>query len=446
MKISVGVLLKGSAWTIGAYGFGQVLRMGTNVVLARLLAPELFGIMLIVNSLRTGITLISDFGVGQNIVYNKEANNPEFYNTARTMEIIRSVLLFVVCLAVAIPLSRFYRSPILVWILPVSALSFVTSGFSSVSRFLVQKRMEVAKLNMFEMIVAFISSVGYIQFAYFSPNIWSLVLGGVFGSVVSMIGSYYLLPYTRQKLYISKRYARQILGFGKWIFVSSIVYFLSMNYDRLYLPKLLSFDVLGVYGVARSIAELIGILTLRLGNIVLFPFIASHAQMARSDLHLQLASIRAKSFLAVAIGISILVAISDVAIKILYDHRYQDAGWMLPLLILGSWFSVLASVNDSTLLGLGKPSYSAMANSTKFAFLAIGLPLGFAVSGVLGVVIVFALADLCRYVPIFMGQYRERFSFGRQDLVLSLALLGLTAFWQWLRWVLGFGTSFDKVF
>jgi hypothetical protein len=87
-----------------------------------------------------------------------------------------------------------------------------------------------------------------------------------------------------------------------------------------------------------------------------------------------------------------------------------------------------------------------MANSLKFAFLAIGLPLGFAVSGVLGVVIVFALADLCRYVPIFIGQYRERFSFGRQDLVLSLVLLALTAFWQWLRWFWGFGTSFDKVF
>ena len=55
MTISSGFLLKGAVWTIGAYGLGQVLRLATNIFLARLLAPELFGIMLIVDSLRLGI-------------------------------------------------------------------------------------------------------------------------------------------------------------------------------------------------------------------------------------------------------------------------------------------------------------------------------------------------------------------------------------------------------
>src|SRR4051794_31079312 len=74
MTISSKFLLRGSLWTIGAFGLGQAIRILTSVVLARLLAPELFGVILIVSSLRTGIELLSDVGIAQNITYHKDAN------------------------------------------------------------------------------------------------------------------------------------------------------------------------------------------------------------------------------------------------------------------------------------------------------------------------------------------------------------------------------------
>src|SRR5262245_43506231 len=76
MKISGLTFLRGAAWTIGAFGVGQALRLLTNIVLARLLAPELFGIMIIINSVRTGIDLVSDVGIGQSIVQNRNAEDP----------------------------------------------------------------------------------------------------------------------------------------------------------------------------------------------------------------------------------------------------------------------------------------------------------------------------------------------------------------------------------
>jgi O-antigen/teichoic acid export membrane protein len=182
-----------------------------------------------------------------------------------------------------------------------------------------------------------------------------------------------------------------------------------------------------------------------LGNVVLFPFIASHSQTPRADLRNQLASIRAKFLLLAVFGFSLFVATADFAIRILYDERYQAASWMLPLLIVGSWFSVLAYVNESILLGLGKPSYSAVSNGAKLAFLLIGLPLMVKIFGLLGGVTVVALADLCRYVPILIGQRRERFSFGTQDLLLTIAVFLTIGLLEWLRWVSGFGTSFDTL-
>ena len=80
-------------WATGSFGLVQVLRFANNVILARLLSPPLFGLMLIVNSIKTGVELISDVGINQNIISNKAGHTPDFYDTAWTLKVIRGVAL-----------------------------------------------------------------------------------------------------------------------------------------------------------------------------------------------------------------------------------------------------------------------------------------------------------------------------------------------------------------
>jgi O-antigen/teichoic acid export membrane protein len=444
MSIWNRFLLKSTLWTIGIYGLGQVLRVITNIMLARLLAPELFGIMLLVTSLTVGIELISDVGIGQNIIYHKDANDPDFYNTAWTLQAMRGVLLWLVALIVAWPVARTYQYPSLIFIVPCATFGMVLTGFTPINRFLLQKRLQIAKINVFDAFVSFASSVAYILLAYLNPTIWALVIGGLFKSMATMVGSYFLLPEVKQRFHLSKPFTREILHFGKWIFFSSVVYFLATNFDALYLAKVVPLKLLGVYGIARSISELLSGLVMHVGNNVVFPFIASQWQMERADLREQLAPLRARLLLLTALGISFLIATADLIVKILYDERYQAVSQILPILIMGSWFSILCNLNESTLLGVGKPFYSAISNSLKFALLLIGLPLSVKVYGVLGGIIVIALVNPGRYIAILVGQRRERFSFGMQDLSITLTMFSLISLWEWLRWILGFGTSFGS--
>ena len=187
MTISTRTLVKGTVWTIGAYGVGTALRTVTNIVLARLLAPDIFGTMLIVYTLRMGIELISDVGINQNIVYNKNADNPEFYNTAWTLQLVRSIALWLLFIAAAVPIASFYNSPILAVVVPITSFSLVLSGLTSLSKSLLQKRMQIAKLNVYDLIMTVIGSGATIIFAYLDPTIWALVFGGLFSSVASMI-------------------------------------------------------------------------------------------------------------------------------------------------------------------------------------------------------------------------------------------------------------------
>lgn len=93
--------------------------------------------MIIVNSIRTGIDLISDIGIETNIVHNKDAGNPEFYNTAWTLQIMRGLLLLGISLAASVPLAHIFGIPELAVLLPISGLYFAIGGFVSVGRFLI---------------------------------------------------------------------------------------------------------------------------------------------------------------------------------------------------------------------------------------------------------------------------------------------------------------------
>ena len=446
MSLRTGKLVSGTVWTLGGYGVGQVIRLGTNVALARLLAPELFGTMLIVNTLMTGIQLFSDVGIGQNIIHSPRALDPKFYNTAWSVQIIRSIGIWLIILLVAIPAAHFYGAPILSAILPVSGFSMILLGLASVSPAILQKKMLYGRMAVFNLATALISSALLITLAYLTPTIWALVLSGVVGTAVYTGLTYFLVPGLKQRFLIDRPSLSEITSFGKWVYLNSMVYFLSINFDRLYLAKVVPLEVLGIYGIARSLSELFGTVATHMGNSVIFPFIASHADRPRETLRRELVMIRGKFLALIALGCSLFIASADLAIKLLYDQRYYAAAWMLPVLTLGSWFSLLATTNESTLLGLGVPSYTAIANSVRFLLLLVGLPLSLKFEGLQGAIVTLVLVEVCRYVPVYIGQRRQRFSFGAQDAAITLSMFAMVGLWELMRWACGLGTSFDPFF
>lgn len=437
--------MKGVAWTVGFFGLSQSLRIVSSVVLTRLLTPEIFGIFVIVYVIQNTIDLLSDVGFGKNLVLSKDAEKPEFYNTVWSIRLLRGLLLFPLCVAAALPLAHFYKTPELGWILPITGMYFVIEACSSLSVPVLQKRMQIAKLNFFQFAIEGIATIGQMVFAYFNPTIWALAFGFLGSAVVGTIGSYLVMPDLRHKFFISREYTRQISSIGKWSFLASVVFVVTSGYDSLYLGRVVPLELLGVYGIARNIAQAMNGLAGKVNGAVIFPFIASHSELPRRDFRDQLSVVRAKFMLVAALGFSVLAASSDLLIHILYDYRYQQAGWMLSVMFIGVWFSMIGFVNDATLVGFGKLYYGALSFALKFAVLLLGLPLVFMKYGVAGALVLVVLSEISRYIPILIGQAREGFSFVKQDLTMTLLMLGLVGVWEWLRWVFGLGTSFDSI-
>ncbi|NEU13480.1 oligosaccharide flippase family protein [Methylobacterium sp. BTF04] len=440
LTIPRGVILSGSAWTIGTYAATVILRFGSNVVLSRLIAPDIFGMVVVISAIRTGADLLSDIGIGQNIVNNPNGDRPEFYNTAWTMQFLRGLVLFGLCLLVAGPLARLYHVPESA--IQFGALTLALLGATSTSIFLLQKQLRLATLNMFDFVQDVIGTAAMLLFVIWSPTIWSILLGNTVGALVRVIGSF-LLPQGGNRMILDRRYIGEIFSFGKWIFLWSLLGFLSINFDRLYLGSVASLGLLGVYGIARTMADLPAALAGRLGHSLVFPLVSAAGQISHERLRKEIGPLRLGFLLAAAIGIGCAAAGGDFVIRAIYDSRYAQAASMLPLLLLGAWATILCTTNEYVLIGRGKPQYGTAASSFKLAYLVIGLPLAFQSGGMLGAILLLVTADVVRYAVLLFVQLRAGVSFGRQDLLATLALfatlLALTA----LRDALSLGTPFD---
>lgn len=436
------VALHGAAWTIGVYAISVALRFGSNVILSRLIAPEIFGTILIIMTLRNGVDLLSDVGVGQNVVNNRNGDQPDFYNTAWTFQIIRGLVLFA-ALALAAPfLAELYEIPQSAILIGATTLAIM--GFASTSVFMLQRGLRLARSNLFDLVQDVVSLTCTLVSAIVSPTVLSLLVGSVIAVAIRTVSTFFL-PHGRNRLMFRKDHLIEILSFGKWIYAWSLLGFLCMSFDRLYLGHAASLAVLGVYGIARTIAELPVALAGRLGHSLIFPLISSMQGASREELRSQLSPLRFKFLMVGAVCLALGITFADHFVELLYDDRYHGAGWMLPVLLLGGWAAVLCSAGEYTLLGLGKPLYGAGANCTKLAYLAVALPLAFSMYGVFGAILAIASAELVRYAALLFGQLRERLSFWVQDAFATSTLLAILLALAALRHTFEMGVAFDDV-
>ena len=103
--------------------------------------------MLIVQTVRIGkFELMSDIGISQNIIYSPNAYEPDFYNTAWSLQLIRSMGLWLLILVAAWPLAQFYDTPNLSVLLPITGVMTLLGGLTSVSPQILQKKLQFAKI------------------------------------------------------------------------------------------------------------------------------------------------------------------------------------------------------------------------------------------------------------------------------------------------------------
>jgi O-antigen/teichoic acid export membrane protein len=437
--------VRGAIWTIISFGSIYLLRFGNNLILTRLLQPEFFGLMAFVNTLKMGLELFSDIGIGQNIVNSKRGDEPSFLNTAWTLQVIRGIFIWFFCLLISFPITFFYKDSRLQWLIPVVVISSVIEGFSSTTVHSLHRRMELGKLSLYELILqaSYLSTLIFVVWLY--PNIWTLAFGTLISGIYKLVSSYWLIPKYSNKFAWDKDAVKEILSFGKWMFLASGLMFAAEQADYIILGKLLSFKMLGVYIIAYTLASIPREVIKQLSYKVIFPAISKQANLPRHILREKILPQRKFILLGFAIVLAALVTTGDLIVTTLYDKRYVAAGWMMPILCCGMWFSLLFYTISPALLALGKPLYSAQSNFARFAIITLAMPLTYQGFGVVGAVIIIAFSDFPLYLTNLYGLWQEKLFCLTQDVQVTSFFILILILFLTIRNNLGFGFPIQQL-
>ncbi|MBE9035690.1 oligosaccharide flippase family protein [aff. Roholtiella sp. LEGE 12411] len=438
--------VRGAIWTIAGYGTAQILRFGSNLILTRLLVPEYFGLMAVVNTLRAGIDLFSDIGIPQSIIHNKRGDEPTFLNTAWTLQVIRGWVLWLIFLLITLPIANLYNDQRLLWLIPFVGLSSVFDGFGSNAIHTLYRRIDLGKLTKFDLCIQVLSLATLIFCAWLSPSMLALAIGVVAGSIYRMVGSHWLIPGYSNRFAWDRDAVKEIVSFGRWMFVATGVTFLNEQADRLILAKLLAFRLLGVYTIAYSLAAIPREIVKNLSYKVIFPTISQQIDLPRASLLSKILRQRQIILLGFAMLLATLVTVGDLVIGVLYDQRYVEATWMMPILCCGIWFSVLYYTISPALLAIGKPLYSAQSNLAGFVMIGLGLPIAFFHFGTVGAIVVIAVSDLPLYLVNLYALWREQLFCLVQDIQSTAFFIIILTLLLSIRNHLGFGLPIQALF
>ncbi|MCP5057508.1 MAG: oligosaccharide flippase family protein [bacterium] len=408
-----------SFWAGLGFGARFTIRLGGNLVFARLLFPEAFGLMAIINAIRTGLGMFSDLGIAPSVVQSKRGDEAVFLDTAWTMQIIRGALLAAVALAFAGPLSRYYGRPELHGMLAWTSTALLLAGFNSMSMAQMQRRMAIRGIEvvMFSGQVASVAVV--LVWLLIEPTVWALVAGTVAASFVRLIASHAIAD-RRARLRWDPGSAREIFRFGRWITLSTALTFFADQADRLILGRLADLAQLGVYSIAAMLAALPAILVNSVGTLAVFPALSRSRQTSGDFSSAYARARRPIVALGGLIVASILVAANPL-ISILYDPRYADTGWMLQVLIVGTWFRILESPPRAALLALGETHWLAALNGVKLVSVVVGLPVGFTLGGIAGGLGALVAGDVLRFIVCSVGAKRQGLRSFAGDMGVTLA-------------------------
>ncbi len=319
-------LIRSSGWVSLGYVASQVIRLGSNLILTRMLFPEAFGLMALITVFLVGLTMLSDIGVSPSIQQSARGDDPDFVNTAWTIQVVRGVILSIICALLGVVAAWFYGDDQLRTMLPVAGLSLLIAGFNPTRIDTASRHLALSRVTLLDLLSQIIGLAGMLVLVWALESVWALVIGGVFLTFVRLILMDLYLPGPRNRLNWTPDAASELIHFGKWIFLSTLCGFFLTQGDKAILGKYLSLSTLGIYNIGYFLAGFPQALVSRVMGQVMIPLHREHPPGESPENY---AKVRRTRFVMTGgiFAMQFALAFSGVwIVALLYDARFFAAG------------------------------------------------------------------------------------------------------------------------
>lgn len=419
--------LGSGAWSMANFGLGQIMRLGSNLILTRILSPDDFGLMALVTSFLIGLTMFSDMGFGPSIMQSKRGDDPDFLDTIWTLKIIRGFVIFGAAILMAWPLAWFYDAPLFGWVFPVAASSMILGGFFPTRIDTAARHLQLGRLTVIELANQLVGILFTIAAALVLQSVWALVWGNVLGALAQLLMFRLFLPGHRNRLRLEPEARAEVMKFGKWIFFSTICGFLLFQGDRIILGRVLTLDQLGIYNIGLFLATVPVMLGSSIAGRLFIPIYRQHPPAESAQNARILARTRAGLTALLLLVAVVLAWAGPPLVDLLYDPRYGTAGGILVAIACIQMLQVIPISYEQAALAAGDSRGFFVMQSSRAAIYFLLVAGGAALHGLPGLLTGQALAQVfCYPVTVWIARRHGCWD-PRHDLIAGVVALAAAA-------------------
>lgn len=339
MTITNKSLLRGTAWMIGGRWVTRCIGLVSMVILARLLAPEDYGLIAMAMFSYGLLETIAYAGVDLALM-REGTDTPDHFNTAWTVQLIQSSIVALLLLIAAPLTASYFSEPRAVAVIQVMALRALIEGAQNIGIVAFRKELNFAKEFRFMLYSKLANFLVVVVAAYIFRNYWALVLGSVTASIIGLLLSYAMHPY-RPRLSLAR--AKDIWSFSQWLMISRVGSFLNRKADEFIVGGAAGTVAIGNYHLASDLATMPSNELVMPMRRALFPSLTKLIGQPEEFASMVRDSFSAVAALCFAIGFGLMAIAPELV------HLFLGSKWLgtIPLI---QWLAVYGAFSGLTLL------------------------------------------------------------------------------------------------
>lgn len=435
-KILAKKSVMGVFWNYASFGLGKALVFITTAILARLLAPDDFGLVAFATLAISYLSILKDMGLGAALIHRQD-NVTETANTVFTLNFLLGIIL-TTATAIAAPwVAAFFREPQVVPLLRWLSLTFVFNSLGAIHIIRLQRELDFRRKLIPDLGRAVIKGGVSIGMALLGFGVWALVVGQLAGVVASVGLAWVAFPW-RPRLRVVAAQVKSLLRYGLSVVGVDALTIATDNFDYIIVGRFFGDTALGIYTLAFRLPELLVLNPLWVMAGAIFP---AYSKIQNQPAVLQkgfLTTIRVVEMVSVPLALGLAIA-ADPLVRTVFGDQWLST---IPIVRILALFVLVRSIGfnaGDVYKAIGRPDVLVKLEMLNMVVLVPALWFGarYGLVGIawghLGASVVRMVADLlvaAKFVDIrlkaLMAQLIPSFLAGMVLLLLAVPVLWAT--------------------
>ena len=344
-------IVTGFFWKFGEQISSQLVSFVLSIILARLLTPNDYGVVALVNVFIILANVFVTSGFGTSLIQKENSDELDF-STIFYLSELTSIFIYVVIFFVAPFIADFYKNPEMTLILRVFALQLPISAFNSIQQAYISKHIMFKKVFVSTTISAILSGIIGIAMAYSGFGVWALIGQYISNTIIISITLAMQISW-RPRLMFSWSAGKPLLSFGWKMLATSLLGEFFNQLRSLILGKVYTASDLAYYNRGLRFPELVSNNVNNTISSVLFPVLSEYGNNLEKVKEGLRRAIRMSTFILMPLLFGMMITSKEI-ILLLLTKKWISAVPFMQILCMSCVFDTVSNENIQALKAIGR--------------------------------------------------------------------------------------------